>query len=331
MTMEKIDAIQLLTKLIDIPSPSGNEIELNKYLFNLLKKMDFDSVEKQQVDAGGFNIVAKKGNPKLAMLAHTDVVSPHIPATVKDNKIYGRGSCDTKSCITAMICAAQKALNENIANFAMYFTVGEEKDFRGVKKLVKHENVPFTIVGEPTQLDAVNGHFGIYVLKIISKGKKAHTSNPQKGENAIKKLLKELDKVKDFKAENGSLMTLVKIKGGAADNIVPDLAQAEYSFRISPNDNNNYYKIFKNKLGKDVEFKKGLELKPVLTEIPDKLQFLGKDKTVKYATELSFLDKGMVLGPGNIEYAHADNEHIQIKELRKAVEIYFKILKKYNK
>lgn len=326
-----ISAVDLLVKLIGIPSPSNGERQICEYVFELLQGLPFDLLEKQVVDEGGFNIVACKGNPKIALQAHLDVVSPHIDARVTEDRIYGRGSCDTKSCVSAMILAASKALEEGMSDFALYFTVGEEKDFRGVKKLVASiKDLPFVVVGEPTNLEVVNGHYGIFVIAIESRGKKAHTSTPEQGVNAIDKLLLEIDKLKRFKPRRGSLMSLVTMNGGDADNVVPDYAKIEYSFRISPTDNVNYVKVFREKMSDDIRVKKGLCLKPVLTKVPRELSFLGEGKSVKYATELSFLGKGVVLGPGNIKLAHSADENIEKKELTKAVEVYFKILKEFS-
>jgi acetylornithine deacetylase/succinyl-diaminopimelate desuccinylase-like protein len=99
-----------------------------------------------------------------------------------------------------MIMAAQKAQEQKLTNFALIFTVGEETNFRGAKKLVEDysQNLPFMVVGEPTNLELVNGHFGIGTITIKAKGKAAHTSIPRQGVNAIEKLLVGLRKITDF-------------------------------------------------------------------------------------------------------------------------------------
>lgn len=329
--MQLTNVENLLVKLINLYSPSGNELSICQYVYQLLQDLNFDLVRKQNVDNGGFNIIAEKGSPKIALQAHLDVVSPQIKARIKGNKIYGRGSCDTKSCVAAMIFAAKKALDKGLGGFALIFTVGEEKDFRGVKKLIEVEKeLPFAIVGEPTNLEVINGHYGIATLTLEAKGRAAHTSRPKQGINAIDKLLLELNKIKSFQPKNRSLMSLVYIEGGKADNVVPEQAEARYSFRISPDDKTNYLQALKSLTSNDIKIKKGMELKPVLTQIPENLTFLGKGKIVKYATELSFLKKGIVIGPGNINYAHSKNEFVKKDELLRAINIYLKILEKNN-
>jgi acetylornithine deacetylase len=323
----------LLFDLVNIPSLSEEELVLCQFVYRFLSQFNFDQIRKQAVDDQGFNIIARSGQPKIFLQAHMDTVPPFIKATRKEEKIFGRGSCDTKSCLAAMMMAARQALEQDLSNFGLIFTVGEETNFRGVKKIVeKYHSLPFVIVGEPTELKPVNGHFGIGTITIKAKGKAAHTSIPGQGINAIEKLLTGLNKLTGFLPPKGSLLSLVKISGGMAENIVPDQAQTLYNFRISPRDKKtNYPAEFKKILtGLDLLVEPGLILPPVKSTIPKCLAFLGPGKTVPYATELSFLKKGLVLGPGSIKQAHSKKEFIKIKDLKQAVDLYQKIIIAYQ-
>ncbi|MDD3531798.1 MAG: peptidase dimerization domain-containing protein, partial [Candidatus Shapirobacteria bacterium] len=184
------------------------------------------------------------------------------------------------------------------------------------------------VVGEPTGLKPVNGHFGIGTITVKAEGKAAHTSTPNQGVNAIEKLLAGLAKLANFLPQKGSLLSLVKISGGAAENVIPDQAQALYNFRIFPQDKQaNYPAKFKQILtGLDLSVEPGLILPPIKLAIPKNLAFLGPGITVPYATELSFFKKGLVLGPGEIKWAHSQNEFIKIKELERAVDLYKEII-----
>jgi acetylornithine deacetylase len=127
-----------------------------------------------------------------------------------------------------------------------------------------------------------------------------------------------------------SSLTIANIKGGTADNIVPDYAEAVYSMRISPGDENDYIGKIKKIIGDLGEMEVGTNVKPMEMEVPEKLKFLGSPEIVKYCTDLSFLDSGLVLGPGDITYAHSANEFVPKRELEQAVEIYEKILQKMS-
>ena len=321
---------KLLKKLVEIKSFSGEEIQICNYVFNLLKEEGF-KVQKIPVDNKGFNIVAKVGTPKIFFATHMDTVKESLP--IKENKdlIFGRGSCDAKASLSTMISAAIQCKNDQLSNFGLMFTVGEEKDFRGAKEILKKKiKAPFIIVGEPTSLNLVNGHFGILELKIITKGKKAHSSEPGKGINAIDKLLRALKAFKKIKTNKKSFFSVCKINGGIASNIIPNYAEATISFRISPNDATKYFEKSKKVLKGLAIVKKILEINSVITKIPKELSFIGKPRIVKYGTELSLYRKGVVLGPGNIKFAHSDNENIKKKELEKAIKIYKEIISNYN-
>lgn len=326
--MESVE--RLLLKLISIPSFSNDEKEICNFIFELLSKKGF-ATKKIPVDKNGFNIAASIGEPNMYLCAHLDTISTPMNFFETPTEIFGRGACDTKGSAAAMITAGTNCKEKNLSNFGLLFTIGEETDFRGVKEILKSGyDIPFTIVGEPTSLEAVNGHYGILTLEVAAKGKSSHSSEPQKGINAIDILMEELALIKNVGIYSKSLMSIVKIEGGIADNIIPDLAKAVISLRISPDDVIDYekklQKILKRSLVKTL-----LKIDAIYCDIPKKLSFLKKQYTVKYCTELSFLKNGVVIGPGNIKYAHSNNERVSKKELKKAVALYGKIVSSFCK
>ncbi|MGD0523434.1 MAG: M20/M25/M40 family metallo-hydrolase, partial [Candidatus Microgenomates bacterium] len=201
----------------------------------------------------------------------------------------------------------------------------------GAKAIVKSKlNIPFVIVGEPTSLAIVNGHFGILIIKVTAKGKTAHSSRPEMGINAIDMLLEVISKVKKMPIGSETLMSLVQINGGFADNIIPDKAEAMFSFRISPDDLTDYAEKIKLLSTNDVEVEIVQQIGAVYCKVPTQLSFIKTVKTVKYLTELSFYKNGVVLGPGDIQYAHGPEENLDRKELPQAVEIYKEILRNFT-
>jgi len=323
------DAISLLKKIISIPSVTGNEQDVCLEIFKLLSGEGFKTT-KISVSDNRFDIVASVGSPKIYLSAHLDTVSPYIPLREDSTHLYGRGSCDTKSSVAAMITAGISCKNNGLTDFGLIFTVGEEGDFDGAIK-VKESNlkIPFIVVGEPTSLEIVNGHFGMLVLSVTAKGKACHSSQPEKGINAIDKLLNGIEKIKNIPLDANSLMSLVKVSGGIADNIIPPEALAAFSFRIHPQDKTDYKKIIKSALGSGYEVKEILNASSVYTEIPKQLSFIKKNRIVKYGTDLSILKNGVVIGPGDIKYAHGDNEQIKKSEIVRAVGIYSQIIKNF--
>jgi len=325
-----ISVESLLKDLINFPSISGSEDAIANYILGLLKQNNF-KVQKNWVDKKRFNIIAQVGTPKIYLSAHMDTVSPFIKFSEDKKYIYGRGSCDTKASVASMIVAGINSKNNGINNFGLIFTNGEETNFDGIKSLIKSKmEIPFIVIGEPTSCCPINGHFGILNIKITSHGKAAHTSNPQNGVNAIDLLIKAVEKINKVPVHPETPISLVQIDGGVADNIIPETANAIFGLRPSPNDKNNYQKIFNSAINqKNVKTEVLINVPPINFSIPKELDFLGQGQTVKYFTELSFCNNGIVLGPGDIKYAHGPGEKILKSELSKAVDIYVQILKKY--
>lgn len=322
---------KLLKELMLISSISGDENEIGRYIFDILKNNGFET-KKYPVGKGRFNVVATLGSPKIYLAAHMDTVGPMLKYKETDSYICGRGSCDTKGSAACMITAAINAKSLGLSDFGLIFTVGEETTLDGAREVVKSGlSIPFVVVGEPTSLEIVNGHFGILVVEISAKGKAAHSSRPEEGANAIDILLDSVMKVKKIPLGKGTLMSLVMLNGGIADNIIPAEAKAIFSFRISPTDKTDYIGKIRPLLTKNVKAAVIQEVKPVYCKVPQELSFIKTVKTVKYLTELSFYKKGVVLGPGDIKYAHGFDEKVPKKELVGAVEIYKKIIESFSR
>src|SRR6202171_2167600 len=82
--------------------------------------------EAMPVTPERFNVYAEWGRPVVALSTHMDTVPPFIESREDDDHIYGRGACDAKGIIAAMIAAAEKLLESGTRNFALLFVVGEE-------------------------------------------------------------------------------------------------------------------------------------------------------------------------------------------------------------
>ena len=321
----------LLKKLILISSLSGQEKNIAEYIFRILNKAGFKT-KKLPVNKDRFNIIARLGNPKIYLSSHMDTVSPFISYRENKTHIFGRGACDTKASIATMITAALSAQKQGITNFGLIFTVGEETTFDGVRSITRSKiKIPFVVVGEPTKLRLVYGHYGMLILKITTKGKAAHTSQPQKGINAIDTLIDIIFKIRNIPIHPESLMSIVRINGGTSDTILPSEASAILSFRISPNDHTKYARNYKTLFGKKVKIYTIHTIKAVKSKVPNKLSFIKSRSIEKYLTELYCYKSGVVLGPGDIRFAHSEDEKVSKNELSKAVKIYLKILDNYSK
>lgn len=190
--MKKTNISTLLLDLIKIPSYIStspkvvNENKLVDYIFDWLKSHTDLEVEKQPLDGGRFNLVAKKGNPDTIFLGHTDTVAPSQDAPINqlkpeiiDGYIWGRGATDMKSGVAAMIAAIEAVPEAN--NFWLMLYADEEYDFLGMKELVKKYlkiRPKLLISADGSDLEIGHGCRGLieFTARIIGE-----TGHPAKG------------------------------------------------------------------------------------------------------------------------------------------------------
>jgi acetylornithine deacetylase/succinyl-diaminopimelate desuccinylase family protein len=277
-----IDPVELARELVSIPSvnPAGQkkgqftlgEAQLTDFLESYLKKFGFSTL-RQQVSPGRENLLARlDGDPdgcedqKIVLFdAHQDTVSvegmeidPFDPV-IRDGKLYGRGSCDTKGSMAAMIAAAVRLSQRPVAGMptvVLSFGVNEEAGFTGIRKVSDawdaEESSQFlphkpdlAIVGEPTDLDVIIAHKGAIRWRMETTGVAAHSSMPEAGDNAIYKMAQVVQilqryhqqaacEVPSHRLSGGATLNVGLITGGVANNIVPDRCVIEVDRRVPP-------------------------------------------------------------------------------------------------
>jgi acetylornithine deacetylase len=327
-----LNVFELTKKLVSIPSVTGNETQIADYLCDYLKGEDF-VVKEQTVEAGRRNVLAIAGvPPKVILCTHLDTVPPHFPASEDEHYIFGRGACDAKGIMASMILAARNLKKQGITGIGLLFVVGEETNSIGAK-MANSLNVgsEFIIVGEPTENKLGKGHKGLVALKIVARGKTAHSAFPHLGESAIEKLLDALQKLRalDFAEDElfgKSFVNIGTIEGGVAHNVIAEHAQAEVSVRSALNTNKIIAKI-KEAVNKKVEIE-------TLTQSEPQRLFTVSDFehiVLPFCTDIPHLKnfgRPLLIGPGSPLVAHTENEKIAKRQLTEAIEIYQKLAKK---
>src|SRR2546428_7334460 len=125
-----MDPFALTRSLIDIESLPGLQKAAGNFLFGPLSKLAAPSagaVERMDGSPDRFNFLATWGTPVVTLSTHMDTVPPFFPSSEDDEFIRGRGACDTKGIIAAMISTAENLLAAGTRNFGLLFVVGEEK------------------------------------------------------------------------------------------------------------------------------------------------------------------------------------------------------------
>ncbi len=329
---------KILKKLVSFNTIKDKENKgILNYIEDYLIKIGFKTESKTK------NLVMSIGeNPKLGFLGHTDTVE-YIeefknPFTLikKEKYLYGLGTCDMKGGIAAILDAVSEIDFEKLkSGMKLYFTFDEEIGFGGTYELLeKGEKFPeYMIFGEPTNNEVLTGSKGLLEYELYFKGKKAHSSNPQKGISANLNAVKFLYELNEFyekeikikKEESFEIpyttMNVGLINGGSAKNSVPAQCNISIDFRIA---NENHPKLIINKIeGLANKYKAEINIIENIKPFIDKIDFLNYIKTANFITEASFIQKSkrIILGVGPVT-AHEVNEHITTNSYNKLVEQY---------
>ena len=133
----------------------------------------------------------------VTLSTHMDTVPPFFASREDAEYIWGRGACDAKGIIAAMIAAAEKLLASGARNFGLLFVVGEERNSAGAEwRRSSPRGSRYLINGEPTESKLALGSKGILRYEDVAAGKMAHSAYPELGESAIEKLLDALEAIR---------------------------------------------------------------------------------------------------------------------------------------
>jgi acetylornithine deacetylase len=323
-----IDPLDLTRRLIEIPSPSGSEGEYGRFLVPVMEQIGL-SVTLQPVGPHRFNLlgVAGGGEPGVVLCTHIDVVPPHIPPREDDTWIYGRGACDTKGILAAMLAACEQLIQAGADGFALLLVVAEETDSIGARSANDWQpwRSRFVVVGEPTESRFARGQKGAFKADLLVRGQAAHSAYPERGDSALLKLLPILDDLnragwgEDPVLGKGT-MNVGELHAGVRANVIPGEARASLMIRVvdsvAATD-----KRLREIVGDRAEMEIGLVNEPQEIFVPED----GQRVVVGFNTDIPFLPRlgrPILFGPGSILDAHSDGEKIRKADLLAAVDTY---------
>ena len=273
------DSLDLLKHLIAIPSvnPMGRDLTGPEYLEGRMSdflERFFQRLEvpyqRVPIVPGRDNVIAcyrhDEARRTLLLDAHQDTVpvegmtiDPFDPVE-NEGRIYGRGSCDVKGGMAAMLSAFARLVLErptDAANVIMSCTCDEEATSLGVDALVgtwtergkQLALIPtrpdWAIIAEPTELNIVVAHRGATRWKISTAGRACHSSEPQEGINAIYRMAEVVAALQEYANElaeripphslcGHARLSVGRIEGGISVNVVPDRCSIEIDRRLIP-------------------------------------------------------------------------------------------------
>jgi acetylornithine deacetylase len=330
-----MDLFEFTRAFVDIESTTGIEKNAADFLFQRLSALAAEfhgRIERIPAEPLRDNIFVSFGEPLVTFSTHIDTVPPFFPSREDDEFIWGRGSCDAKGIVVAMIAAVEKLLAAGTRNLGLLFVVGEERNSAGARAAAATpRGARFLINGEPTENKLSLGCKGALRFEITARGKLAHSAYPELGHSAIHDLLEILQEIRQIPLPEDSrlgncTLNVGTIAGGRAPNVVADLAQAEIMFR-TVGDPSALRASVSQAAGRaeirEVFYTPAVHLTP-LDGLPTTI--------VAFTTDIPAFNgawgQPYLIGPGSIHVAHTAEERISKKELYEAVEIYAHMARK---
>jgi acetylornithine deacetylase/succinyl-diaminopimelate desuccinylase family protein len=342
------------------------ESEIQRYVLEFFRAHGIDAFE-QEVLTDRPNVIGRVPGRipgrRLIFEAHCDTagitrmtIPPFEPAMC-DGRLYGRGACDTKAGLAAMMHAVADLKESDVTppcEIWVVSAVGEEFDGRGAVRLCEGLTADAAVVSEPTGLRAVVATKGALRWRVVTKGKAMHSSKPHLGVNAVYLMARVLARLEE---ENERLarvehplvgpatVSVGVIAGGTQVNIVPESCIIEVDRRLIPGeDPETVYRQCCAWLDAENE-------PPLLTdgpldtpcdapiarlacEIVSEMGLDGRAAGMPYGSDASKLSRAgirsIVLGPGSIDQAHTADEWVAVEEVEQAVAVYRRIMERFE-
>lgn len=340
------DSIDLLKKLIAIPSFSKEEKAVADFLEERLKNMGLKPerlLNNIWVTAPNY----QANRPTLLLNSHIDTVKPSanwstdpfVPLE-KDGKIIGLGSNDAGAPLVSLL-AAFRYLSQKEQNYNLIFAATAEEEISGsngiVALLSSLGKIDLGVVGEPTQMLMAVAEKGLMVIDGTVEGKAGHAARDE-GVNAIYKALPIIDFFQKYKFEKeseflGSVkMTVTGIQAGSQHNVVPD--QCTFMMDVRVNEcysNQEVFEILQSKVDCQLKARSyRLNSSSISQEHPIVKRGISLGLTPFGSPTLS--DQALMrfttikIGPGDSARSHTADEFIFTQEIKEGVEKYIKIL-----
>lgn len=354
-----MESLDILRKLVSFNTVADAENQaLTGWLADFLRQAGFEASFFGQGSRRG--VIARRGGaPGLSFVGHTDTVPasanwtmPPFEITEKEGFLYGLGVCDTKGGVAALLAAVSDIdWRESRKGIELLFTYDEEGDLSGIQDFLRADSLRAdrAVIIEPTDLVPVMANKGGIFFKAEFVGKEAHSSEPEKGVNAILLAAGFIDRLEEIfqKAKGSGLgdpafktgltMNISTISGGDADNKVPGRCSLGFGFRTTSAAEEEMIKEAVAAAVKDFSGSSALSLclPAAVNKQEDFVSFCEqasgrKRQTADYATEGCFLPGKdfVVLGPGPVT-AHRADEHIRKEGYLELIQIYKRIIQEY--
>jgi acetylornithine deacetylase len=367
----------LLQQLVRIPSvnPRDRDEPAESAIADYVTRWSADAgleVELQPVLPGRPNVLVRlPGRDRsrtLLLEAHLDTVEVEgmtvepFGGEIRDGRLYGRGACDTKASLAAMLTAIAelKRSGSSPIDVLLAATMDEEYGYRGVSAVIgRGERFAAAIVGEPTDLDLVTAHKGSARFRVTTRGRACHSSMPWAGDNAILRMADVLQFVRREIEPEAAARTHPRvgpatfcvslISGGIAVNTVPATCTITVDRRTLPGEEPRaVWEEYRRRLealapGQITVHEPMLDFamdtdpaEPIVQTLAAAVRGTGRPaeiRGVNYGTDASKLARAgvpaVVFGPGSIAEAHSAGEYVELSQVESAAAILIETIRTF--
>ncbi len=374
--------VQTLADLIRINSvnpayANGRpECEIQRYITEFFEGRGIE-FRVQEVLPNRPNVIirapGRRHDDKIIFEAHVDtagvedMIVPPFEPTVSSGRMYGRGACDTKAGLAAMMHAVAdlKVSGKNpVCDVWLVAAVDEEHSYRGVAKLCENIQASAAVVAEPTGMRVAIASKGCVRFRITTRGKSAHSSEPRLGANAIEHMARVIDTLAEYSKRIQTIshplvgpptLNVGLIEGGTQVNVVPEFCWIEIDRRLVPGEQGPATLVDINReleglraTDHDFEVVVGpavlqdwpLETpsnSPIVLQTSQALKDAGLDPKpvgVPFGSDASKLSMAgvpsIVMGPGSIAQAHTEDEFVDLDQVEMAFEVYRRLMTSFR-
>jgi acetylornithine deacetylase len=346
-------AIELLQRLVTIPSTSFNEEECSLYIYNWLKDRDVE------VERRGNNIISKIEKDSqldtLVLNSHIDTVDPspsysfdpyNPPAS--EDMVLGLGSNDAGGSVVSMI-ATFLYFNDHRdslpLNLILALSCEEERGGAGGMKMIASflkEETDYAIIGEPTGMKAAVAERGLLVIDGESVGRSAHAARSEEGINAISIALKDIELLQNFVFDKVSPLmgavnlNVTQISAGTTHNVIPDICRFVVDIRPTECYTNEEIMALLSSLCSSSLKARNLTNRSSATpaghKLLERVKSMGIEQVISPTTSdwMRITIPAIKMGPGESPRSHKADEYIYKIEIEEAVEKYIDFIRGLN-
>lgn len=334
--------VALHERLVSIPSVSENEAEIADFCLHWLEET---GAEVRRV---GHSVMAHAGSgPCLVLNSHLDTVpaqpgwssDPWTPRRVGD-QVFGLGTNDAKASVAALMVAFRESI-QTASGCRLLLMLAEGEELRGIGTMncladlsERNQRIDAAIVGEPTELKAGVGQFGLAVLRLVARGTACHAAHARALglANPVTELAQDLVRIAELDLGDSSIQPTT-VTGAEAHNQIPAEASAILDVRLAPGlQAETVIEAVRGVVKSEVEVVSTRLRSYAMPEGAPFWDCLPPDRFVSRTMSDQVFFQGIPavkLGPGKTERSHTVDEFVLVSELEAGVAAYRSLIERF--